>query len=181
MAKFNFITRVSGNQLLNLNVVGAENTYLLLNDVNFKLTDLRPAWSRIEKILEHEVTETFISSGAHIEMPWAPLSSAYLKQKYRRCGVRSNKILICTGRLAGSLTESNHPGHISRKEKLLFEFGSNVPYGIYHQTGTKKMPQRKFLAITGKTLTEIAGILKKYIVTKGSPGRTYLVRGGMLF
>ena len=169
-------TLARGNFLLNLNVVGAENTYLLLKDVNMKLTDLRPAWEGIEKLLEKDVNAAFESGGAAIEETWAPLAPSTLKRKPKVCG--TIRKLICTGRLWNSLRVSSDGFHISRKEKLLFEFGTSVPYAIYHQAGTRKMPRRKFLMVSPKTMPAIANLLKKYIVTEGGiKGRKYLAIG----
>lgn len=56
-------------------------------------------------------------------------------------------ILKQTGRLEESLTKRNHPEHIENINVDELEIGTSVPYGIYHQEGTKRIPIRKFLFI----------------------------------
>ena len=70
-------------------------------------------------------------------------SKAY---KYAKVGF-AYPILKQTGRLEESLTNAGHPENISNINIDEAEFGTKVPYGIYHQEGTKKIPVRKFLFI----------------------------------
>ncbi len=74
------------------------------------------------------------------------LSPKYKIQKVRKWGF-VYPILKASGRLLGSITT---PGAESinlviNKRTLLL--GSTVPYGIYHQLGTKNMPARPWILV----------------------------------
>ncbi len=58
-------------------------------------------------------------------------------------------LLVRTGALAASVLGPGNPGSIARIEKLSMEFGTSIPYGVYHQSDDprKKIPLRKFLFI----------------------------------
>lgn len=58
-------------------------------------------------------------------------------------------ILKQTGRLEKSLTQKSHPENISNVNIDEAEFGTSVPYGVYHQSDSprSKIPLRKFLFI----------------------------------
>lgn len=58
-------------------------------------------------------------------------------------------LLVRTGKLAASLSGPNNPGSISKITNLSLTFGTNIKYGIYHQSDEprSKIPLRKFLFI----------------------------------
>lgn len=56
-------------------------------------------------------------------------------------------ILRQSGRLEKSLTDRNHPENIENINVNEAQLGTSVPYGVYHQEGTKNIPIRKFLFI----------------------------------
>lgn len=74
------------------------------------------------------------------------LSPAYKKAKQRSWGF-IYPILKASGRLLSSITSpgSESINLIINKQTLLL--GSTVPYGIYHQLGTAKMPARPWILI----------------------------------
>jgi len=66
-------------------------------------------------------------------------------------------ILRATGHLAASMTVPNHPNSVNYIiNKSILVLGTNVtskkgaPYGIWLQTGTKKMPARPYVLIGGE-------------------------------
>lgn len=70
--------------------------------------------------------------------------------KERRTGHAWAPILFGeTGNLKDSTLKRSHRYSIFNLDKQLLKIGTSVPYGRYHQEGTKKMAQRKFIFITG--------------------------------
>ena len=56
-------------------------------------------------------------------------------------------LLIKTGRLMDSLTNISDPDNILEVSDERIRFGTYVEYGIYHEEGTDRIPQRSFLEI----------------------------------
>jgi phage gpG-like protein len=76
------------------------------------------------------------------------LSEKYKKQKYNKYKF-VYPILEATGRLKDSILEQDSPETINIIEKQQLTLGTQVPYGIYHQSDRerKKIPLRKFIFI----------------------------------
>ena len=82
---------------------------------------------------------------------WAPLAPATIAARARlielgKIFVRpASPILVETGRLYRSFTDRFHPDHLEFISADRLEYGSFVPYAIYHEEGTSKMPAREIL------------------------------------
>jgi len=101
------------------------------------------------------------SAGQYPDLSSRPLNAFWERDpKLRRAALRGGSkaykfakfgfaypILKQTGRLEDSLTRAGHPENISNINVDEAEFGTKVPYGVYHQEGTKRIPVRKFLFI----------------------------------
>lgn len=62
--------------------------------------------------------------------PWPPLSPAYAERKRQLFG--DKPILRATDTLFKSLTQKGSVGNVHKVEKFMAEFGSIVPYGVFH-------------------------------------------------
>lgn len=89
---------------------------------------------------------------------FAPLSPRYAALKRRLYGDKT--ILRATDKLYESFTPQS-PGNINRITKTTAEFGSSVPYGIFHQQGTSRMPARPPIEITPQHELQFAQIAIK--------------------
>lgn len=89
----------------------------------------------------------FDSEGAHSGEPWAPLADSTVLGKSRH-GLDPH-ILRATDALFNALTDKSDPDHIEETPSAdTLRFGANVGYGEFHQSGTRKMPQRRPIALT---------------------------------
>lgn len=101
------------------------------------------------KTLEKIGDETYLivqkrfQSGAD----WPPVTRATEARKAKRHHGPS-RVLVDTKALMESFAESAR-GNIHRVNRLEGEFGSGVPYGIYHQEG-RGVPRRKIIDMTGR-------------------------------
>lgn len=84
--------------------------------------------------LERETKLNFARESDPDGNPWSPLSSSTLRYK------RTNVILRETSALAGSVAGESS-GNIGWVQV-------STSYGIFHQTGTSRMPQRKIIGIS---------------------------------
>lgn len=78
----------------------------------------------------------------HAGPGWQRLAKSTEIKKARRIGGPS-RILVDSGRLLGSFSKGTDD-NINRVEALRGEFGSTVPYGIFHQEG-RGVPKREII------------------------------------
>jgi phage gpG-like protein len=91
---------------------------------------------RISEELRRRIREQFETEGAAYGDHW-------LERKRETRGSQGKPILFRTGRLKQSFLEG--PEHIEESDGQTLTFGSRVPYAIFHQLGTRKMPARPIL------------------------------------
>jgi len=86
----------------------------------------------------------FWDKGAVGSFPeWAPLKPSYLKWKKSHAKENANKILILTGKLKEAWVNTKPRLRIWNDTIQITQ--SNIPYyGVFHITGTSKMPRRNF-------------------------------------
>lgn len=82
---------------------------------------------------------------------WAPLAASTLRQK------RGGGILKEFGALSASIAMTGPSGNQVRVASR------GVRYGIYHMTGTSKMPARKFIGIANRRIPKHVKIFETYI------------------
>lgn len=105
---------------------------------------------------EYTMEDVFTSAGAAIGESWPDLSSDYYAQKLKRFGFRP--ILVASGamRKAFSYTSDN----------TQMVLGNPTPYFVFHQMGTRKMPQRMMLKLTESNQDKIDNIFQRGIEAK---------------
>lgn len=84
--------------------------------------------------MKTQVMENFQSEGRPNK--WESLAAKTLKAKIRKKGT-AGKILESYGKLKQSIN--------LRSDNIKAQVFSGIEYGVYHQTGTRKMPQRAFM------------------------------------
>lgn len=98
-------------------------------------------------VIREAIEQQFDTEGGHASGGWAPLADSTVREKARK-GLDPH-ILRATDRLMTSLTRKFDPENIEAMDGVdAMKFGSSVPYGGYHQTGTSKMPRRRPVALT---------------------------------
>lgn len=91
-------------------------------------------------------------------VPWQPLAPATIAKKGH------STILVDTGRLQASVVNPQHPDHVRELLDNGLTFGTDVPYGIFHQDGTPRLPQREFLGMTIETVDQITSNVADHAV-----------------
>lgn len=105
--------------------------------------NLRPAMSAIGEYFIGKIDREFRTESDPLNRPWAKLSKATLERKQRRGKI--TKILQEEGLMRASFSYE-----ASDRSVIV---GTNDPKAKYHQTGTRKMPQRKILPESAGDLT----------------------------
>jgi hypothetical protein len=130
-------------------VVGAAKAARNFRELGFNLVDFGDAFEQIGVDFRDQVRRQFEGRGAFggIRGPWAPLSPTTIRL---RGG--SNHQLVHHRNLIRSYANVADPQNISRIRMKTAQFGSSfrgvsrrgrlVPLAGWHQTGTRKMPER---------------------------------------
>lgn len=139
----------------------AFTSYYVENDRDFQEA-LRRAASKVSDLripLKLIAQDWFDSNAAIFLLSSGPGQYPDLSEKYKKAKQRDwgfvYPILRAGGKTKGkrysledSITNINDPNAIANFQgKQAIELGTSVPYGVYHQYGTNKMPMRKFLFI----------------------------------
>lgn len=130
---------------IDIKIEGYTELHRGLAGIDIAVNDLRPAWEQISKDFWEEQKGIFDAEGAFAgRNKWTELSEKY--RQWKEIKYPGKPILQRTGKLYASLTGKNE-GSIFNMEPLEMSIGSNVAYGIYHQSRKprKKIPRRPFL------------------------------------
>ena len=123
--------------------------------------DAREPFEEVAEDFRNIMSKQFGTEGTYGSGGWAPLSPNYAEWKARN--YPGARILERTGLLRDSLEGAN-PYTIREIRPLEMTVGTKVPYGIFHQRGTKKMPQRKIINLTEADKTRWTKIFHKWLV-----------------
>ena len=145
-------------------VDGGERIDFMLSRFGAGVTNFLPFWQMwfMPRFIS-DVQAGFESEGEPVG-GWAALSPAYAAWKMRKFPGR--KILELTGRLKRSLTLEGGglgPDGIYEEGPTSLTVGTSVPYARFHQMGTPKMPQRRFLWLSNEQA--YGKLLHRYLIS----------------
>ena len=138
--------------MIGMELKGADQLQYTLNGIMGSLEDMRPAWREVSKVLTTMVKANFASQGARSGQLWPPRVKEVPWPMLRK-----------SDRMYESLTRRTHAEHIEFLSPDRFEWGTKVPYAIYHQTGTgaqragRKRVEKKRAPKIGRKVYEMAG------------------------
>lgn len=129
-----------------------------------KSEDLTPVWQIAREDMRRDIKKVFETEGASMGERWVGLSKNTIKDRKRK-GFPPSPILVRTGTLRNSLLGGSYG--IDRITRQSWEYGTNVPYAIYHQSRKPrhKLPRRAFLYISNKFKGDLVRYIHKYVVT----------------
>ena len=106
----------------------------MLRELARKSKNMKPPMQDISVYMKNAVMKNFESQGRPTK--WKPLSARYAKFKSQSAG--SGKPIL---EFHGKLKQSINAKHTNNNAMVK----TGVKYGVYHQTGTRKMPARPFM------------------------------------
>lgn len=145
---------------LGFQIEGDDRLLDKLEELELTFKDFRPLFRDAAKLFyefEKEAFETEGDSSAAGE--WEPLSPLYELIKER--DYPGKTILRRTDALYKSLTQPNARGSIRRVTESELLIGTSIDYAIYHQTGTRFMPERPVIALTERQERQMATFLRR--------------------
>jgi phage gpG-like protein len=131
--------------------------------VGERAKDLRPAFRKAADILQENAARQFGSAGAYGSGGWAPLAPSTVRRK-ESLGL-NNGILQMTYRLRDSLTGKN-ADRLERINRQSFEFGTQLQYARFHQSGTSRMPRRRVLETTKSDRKQITRAIYERVMAE---------------
>ena len=141
-----------------LNSAPVENALATFEE---SLAEQSPALRRIADDFRAMIAQQFATEGRAEGTPWAELAPSTLRR--RRA---STSILYETGALLRSLTEPGAAGHVEELEGYSLTLGSQLPYAGYHQSGTRRMPARPIIVLSGTRAERWTEIVRQQIAGK---------------
>jgi phage gpG-like protein len=151
--------------VITIETLGDERFIRAFNRVGEEVKDFSEPFETIYQDFAALEERRFLAQGwppAH----WAPLSPEYAAWKQRHFPGRP--ILVLSGRMRAAF--GNVDGSSFDALKEIFEthatFGTVLPYPIYHQTGTSKMPARRPVHLEEEDKRRWALIIQRWAIAK---------------
>lgn len=118
------------------------------------------------EFLRANAEEQFDTEGSN-SGGWKPLAESTVLEK-ERLGL-SPEILRATDALMHSLTDRSDSQHTERRLSAdSLAFGTRVPYGIYHATGTVNMPQRPPIQLTASDRVALVKAIQRVLISQSA-------------
>lgn len=143
-----------------------------LSRIRHNANSFRSAFADCADLFHKLEEQAFASGGVATGSAWIPAKIATVRRKERmmRAGkkingrpVVSTDTLRATDRLRLSLA-SRTKDSINQISRFEARFGTRVPYGGFHHTGTRRMPKRDPISTTPAQRRAYAGILRKHLL-----------------
>ena len=158
---------------ITLTVDGEEQFNRVFSRLDAYFDDLTPIWPDVRDEFWRIEREQFDSEGGKgASGRWKELSTRYKAEKIKRYGA-GKKILEATGALRESLTGDNEGSYYMAGKKEV-AIGTVIPYGIYHQRGSDKLPQRKPIDLSEEQKRKLTDVIHKSLVRELRTGRYYV-------
>ena len=115
------------------------------------LANQSPALREIAGDFREMIARQFASEGRAEGTPWAARKSvgAVHEPPTTQRAIYESPLLVRTGALLRSLTVRGAAGHVERLEAQSLAIGTSLPYALFHQTGTRRMPARPIIVLSG--------------------------------
>ena len=154
---------------LRFEVAGDVQLSRMLDRVSEDLSNMRPAWDLIHQNFLQGEHGTFAMEGAFGgKAKWKPLSPKY--ELWKESRYPGQPILVLTGALRASLTQSSDQDHIYEPTDTGVAMGTKIRtpngrwnLGLLHQKGTRKMPARPPVELTAQQKNEWVSIMHDWL------------------
>ena len=134
------------------------------------LSTLKPAWEEIGGDVRADFALNMIGEGWLFNKTatgraaeWAPLAESTAKERVRLGYGGDHPILWRTGLLGESLATAGAAGNLTEIGDWEARFGTDIPYGRFHQLGTSRMPARPIVGLTRDRKAAVVRRLRDYI------------------
>lgn len=143
-------------------VLGSQQLLRSLTRIISASHDLSGAFEEFGEEFREVEKERFDAEGFG---DWPPLSPAYAARKLRLYG--NKPILRATDALYQSLTIKGAPGNVSIVQPMSADFGTSIPYAVFHQTGTSRMPARPEILLREEDKRRLVRAVQRHLIATG--------------
>lgn len=139
-----------------------------LGDFQAAIANQEGALQQVADDFREMVAQQFATEGRAEGTPWAPRESARVGADGVRPlrGERRSPLLVRTGALRDSLTRKGATGGIEALDGQTLSIGSRLPYAIFHQLGTRRMPARPLIVLNDARAAKWTGFIRSAIEEK---------------
>ena len=134
----------------------ADGVLRILAETEARTRNWRPALNEAALFLERETRQNFLKQQDPDGNPWKPLAESTLKSKLRRRAPRA--ILRDTSTLVSGIA-----ARPASRNQVSVETTAGAEYGIWHQLGTRRMPQRRYMGFSQRYIDRVQEILLSYL------------------
>lgn len=113
-------------------------------------TDYSEVLSDFQHVIAEGEAESFSTETASNGEAWAPLAESTIRRKGH------DQILFETGDLMESLIHVGGAGNISEVDSHGSIYGTSVPYAIFHDQGTSRIPARPPVGVSEDRVDQLA-------------------------
>lgn len=150
---------------IEIDIRGFRTNADLIRESTFRLArqlgDMRiPLTTSVNKVIIPSMDKNFMVQG---RPTWPPVDTETLVRKFRTPSEYNAALtLIRTGKMYETIT-AGHYWRITRETADMEQLDNVVKYAKFHQSGTKKMPQRQFALLQQQDVERIVVIFDSWI------------------
>lgn len=123
--------------------------------------DMALLGSRVVGIIEGGIAEQYRSEGGASGANWSPLKPSTLAKRRKGKGSRGSvQILRDTGTMVQSLTSGGGRAAYRKITRMDVTVGTQVPYAVFHQYGTRRMVKREHVVLTPNARRRISELAR---------------------
>jgi hypothetical protein len=157
-------------------VPGAQGFVLALSRFGQDIEDFSEFWNTKFKVWWYALRQLdYASAGTATGDRWERLSDPYRLWKNKH--FPSAPLLVLRGPMKDAITSPNAPGSVWRSTPNSLEVGTTVPYAIFHQTGTRRMPARPPIRFSEADRVRVGKLLQEFVAAAWKQRRAD-ARGG---
>ena len=138
-----------------IQVTGIDKLNKKLNSIEDFVKSPAAMMKEIGESTKEGAEKNFDKKGAEYGTAWASLKASTIAQKRARRLARPTYPLWGTGKMKGSFKSIPKRSEVTVK--------NTASYAIFHQGGTRSIPQRKILDIQAPQVVKITKIIQKYM------------------
>ena len=127
------------------------------------LADNAPALASVADDFREMLAQQFASEGRAGGTPWPARVGAVPEPPSRRMAMQASPLLVRTGALRDSLTTPGAAGRVEELDGGALTLGTRLPYAMFHQLGTRRMPARPLIVLSDERASKWTEIVRNAI------------------
>ena len=127
------------------------------------LADNAPALAAVADDFREMLAQQFASEGRSGGTPWPARVGAVREPPSRKRAMQAAPLQVRTGALRDSLTTPGAAGGVEELDGGSLTLGTRLPYAMFHQLGTRRMPARPLIVLSDERASKWTEIVRNAI------------------